>query len=165
MPCGNPRCALSDKINDLRESFGRMERDHLPGFENKFLPSRWRGEHMQKMEPGIAAGTVNSPETIPFYGVRLSTLVSSFLFLPLLRELSDTNCVFLLPESFSEYGKYLYATPSSTLATLKPVVSWEKLSFCLPSTLQHTYKHLHHPSGYENAKGTWFKRFVVFVEL
>ena len=63
------------------------------------------------MEPGIAAGTVNSPETIPFYGVRLSTLVSSFLFLPPLRELSDTNCVFLLPDpvvSFPEYGKYLY---------------------------------------------------------
>ena len=37
MPCGNPRCALSDKINDLRESFGRAERDRLPGFENKFL--------------------------------------------------------------------------------------------------------------------------------
>ncbi|EGI62623.1 Protein timeless-like protein [Acromyrmex echinatior] len=69
-PCGNPRCALSDKINDLRESFGRAERDHLLGFENKFLDCLRvdGGEHMQKMEPGIAAGTVNSPETIPFYG-------------------------------------------------------------------------------------------------
>lgn len=36
------------------------------GLENKFLDCLCRrGEHMQKMEPGIATGTVNSPETIP----------------------------------------------------------------------------------------------------
>jgi len=162
VPRGNPRCASSDKINDLREkgSWKSGEGRSL-GLENKFLDYlHWRGEHMQKIEPGIATGTVNSPETIPLYGVRLSTLVSSFLFLPPLR-VSDASCVFLLQ---SVVSKHLYATLSSTLAALKPTVLSEKLSFCLPYDIC-TYKHLHHPSGYENAKGTWLECFVMFVEL
>lgn len=112
---------------------------------------------MQKMEPGIATETINSPETIPSLstGWDFQPSFLRFSFFHRCVEISYASCVSLLPASslsFSEHGKYLYATPSSTLAALKPAVPWEKLSFCLPSALRHTYKHLHRPSGYEGKR-------------
>lgn len=153
----------------IYENLGTAERSRSSGLENKFLDYLcWRSEHMQKNGAG------NCCRNCKFSGDNTSLRGGAFhprffvslLLLPL-REVS-ASCVFFLAASslFPRAWKIsVYATLSSTLASLKPVVPWEKLSFCLLSALQHTYKHLHHPSGYENAKGTWPERFIVFVEL